>query len=54
MDAEHSGEFARCGDPVAWAKIAGVDEGAKLVTELDVERNVGFWLEMHWEHCLSP
>jgi hypothetical protein len=31
-----------------------VDEGAQLIAELDVQRDVTFWLEMHWEHCLSP
>jgi hypothetical protein len=54
MHAEHGGEFTAGGDAVAGAEVTGVDERAKLVTELDVKRNVGFWLEMHWEHCLSP
>jgi hypothetical protein len=54
MNAEHGGEFTAGGDTVAGAQVACVDEGAELVTELDVQRDVGFWLEMHWEHCLSP
>ena len=54
VDAEHGREFARGGDAVAGAKITGVDECAQLIAELDVQRDVGFWLEMHWEHCLSP
>ena len=54
VDAKHGGEFAAGGDAVAGAEIAGVDEGAKLITELNVQWDVGFWLEMHWEHCLSP
>ena len=54
MNAQHGGELAAGGDAVAGAQIAGVDKSAKLVAKLDVQGNVAFWLEMHWEHCLSP
>jgi hypothetical protein len=54
MNTQHGGELAAGGDAIAGAEVTGVDEGAELVTELDVEGNVGFWLEMDWEHCLSP
>ena len=36
MNAQHGGELAAGGDAVARAEVAGVDERAKLVTELDV------------------
>ena len=54
MHAEHGGEFAAGGDAVAVTQIAGMDEGAELVAQLDVERNVAFGLEMEWQHCLAP
>jgi hypothetical protein len=54
MNAQQGGELAAGGNAIAGAQVAGVDERAELVTELDVKRDVGFWLEMHWEHCLSP
>ena len=54
MNAQHRRELTAGGDAVARAQVTGVDEGAKLIAKLNVERNVGLWLEMHWEHCLSP
>ncbi len=54
MNTEHGGEFAAGRDAVAGAQVTGVDERAQLVTKLNVEGDVGFRLEMHWEHCLSP
>jgi hypothetical protein len=54
VDAEHGGELAAGGDAVAWAQITSMDQGAKLIAELNVQRDVGFWLEMDREHCLSP
>jgi hypothetical protein len=54
MNAQHGGELSAGGNAVAGAQVACVYQGAELITELDVKGNVGFWLEMHWEHCLSP
>jgi hypothetical protein len=54
VDAQHGGEFAAGGNAIAGAQIAGVDERAKLVTKLDVQRDVALRLEMKWQHCLSP
>src|SRR6267154_1379296 len=37
----------------ASSRLAGVYQGAKLVAQLDVERNVAFGLQMHRNHWLS-
>ena len=44
VNAELRREFAARGDAVAVAQFATMDEGAKLVAKLDVERNVAFGL----------
>ena len=44
VNAELCSEFAAGGDAVAVAQFAAMDEGAKLVAQLDVERNVAFGL----------
>ena len=44
VDAELPGEFTAGGNAVAGAELAGMDEGAELVAELDVQRNVAFGL----------
>jgi len=54
MNTESESEFAAGGDAVTGTKIASVDEGAELVAELDIERNVAFGLKVYWQHCLSP
>jgi hypothetical protein len=54
MDTKHLREFAAGGNAVAGVKVTGVNEGAKLVAELDVEGNVAFGLKVYWQHCLSP
>jgi hypothetical protein len=54
VNAQHGSELAAGGDAVTGTQITGVYESAKLVAKLDVQGNVTFWLEVHWEHCLSP
>jgi hypothetical protein len=54
VNAESRGEFSAGGDAVTWTEIASVDQGTELVTELDIEGNVGFGLKVYWQHCLSP
>ena len=54
MNTEHLREFAAGGNAVAGAKVTGMNEGAKLIAELNVERNVAFGLKVYWQHCLSP
>jgi hypothetical protein len=44
VNAELSGKLAAGGDAVARAKLARMNEGAKLVTQLDVQGNVTFGL----------
>ena len=44
VNAKLHGEFAAGGDAVPGAEIPGVDERAKLVAQLDIERNVTFGL----------
>ena len=39
-------EFTAGGNAVAGAKVAGVNEGAKLVTQLDIEGDVAFGLKV--------
>jgi hypothetical protein len=54
MNAEHGGEFAARWNAVAWAQVTRVHQGAQLVAKLNVERDVTLWLELKWQHCLSP
>src|SRR6267154_1190890 len=53
MHAEDGSELAAGRNAVARAKIASVYQRTKLVTQLDIERNVTFGLEMYGQHCLS-
>src|SRR5712672_608569 len=53
MDTEDGSEFAAGRNAVARAEIASVYQRAKLVAQLDIERNVTFGLEMYGQHCLS-
>jgi hypothetical protein len=46
MDAESESEFTAGGDAVAGTEIAGVDQGTKLVAQLDGEGNVAFGLKV--------
>jgi ABC-type sulfate/molybdate transport systems ATPase subunit len=54
VNTEHLREFAAGRNAVARAKVTGVNQGAKLIAELNVERNVAFGLKVYWQHCLSP
>jgi hypothetical protein len=46
MDAKRESEFAAGRDAVTGTKIAGVDQGTKLVAKLDVEWDVAFGLKV--------
>ena len=45
VDAQLRGKFAACGNALARAQIAAMNEGADLVAQLDVERDVTFGLQ---------
>jgi hypothetical protein len=45
-------EFAAGGDALTRAQIAGMNHGANLVAQLDIERNVALGLEMQGNHWL--
>src|ERR1700716_384163 len=53
MDAELHSEFAARRKGGSGAQFACVYQGAKLIAQLDVERNVAFGLQMHRNHWLS-
>src|SRR6267143_4520426 len=53
MDAELHSEFAARRKAVSKAQFACVYQGAKLVAQLDVERNVAFGLQMYRNHWHS-
>src|SRR5256885_11274836 len=53
MDAKNRGELAAGGNAITRTKVAGVNERAKLITQLDIEGNMTFGLEMYGQHCLS-
>ena len=44
VNAELAGQFAACGNAVARAKLARMDERAQLIAQLYVQRNVAFGL----------
>jgi hypothetical protein len=46
MDAEGKSEFTAGGDAVTGTEIAGVDQGTKLVAQLDVEGDMAFGLKV--------
>jgi hypothetical protein len=52
MDAQLRGELAAGGNAFAMAQIPAVNQGANLVAQLDVERNVALGLQMQWNHWL--
>jgi ABC-type sulfate/molybdate transport systems ATPase subunit len=54
MNTEHLRKFAAGGNAVAGAKVTSVNQGAKLIAELNVQGNVAFGLKVYWQHCLSP
>src|SRR6266566_8166861 len=53
VDAELQGKFTARRNAVSRTQIACVYQGAKLVAQLDVERNVTFRLQMHRDHWYS-
>src|SRR5882762_2126139 len=53
VDAELHSELAARRNAVPGTQIACVYQGAKLVAQLNVERNVAFGLQMHWNHWHS-
>src|SRR3981189_3710482 len=53
MDAELHREFAARWKAVSEAQFACVYQGAKLVAQLDVERNVAFGLQVYRNHWPS-
>jgi len=54
VHAEHSRKLAAGRNAVTGAQIARMNKGPQLIAKLDVQRNVTLWLEMEWQHCLSP
>src|SRR5215469_12209931 len=54
VHAQHGREFPACRNAVARTQITGMHQGAQLVAELNIERDVALRLEMKWQHCLSP
>jgi hypothetical protein len=46
VDTEGLGEFPARGDAVAGTKVTGVNKGAELVAELDVQRDMTFGLKV--------
>jgi len=52
VNAQLRGEFAACGNAFSGAQIASVNQGADLIAQLDVERDVAFGLEMERNHWL--
>ena len=52
VNAQLSGEFAAGGNALAGAQISAMNQGANLVAQLDVERNVTLGLQMQWNHWL--
>src|SRR4029077_15965543 len=54
VDAKHGSQLAARWNAVTRAQSSRMDEGAQLIAKLDVKGNVALWLEMNWQHCLSP
>jgi hypothetical protein len=52
VNAQLRGEFAACGNAFSRTQIASVNQGADLIAQLDVERDVAFGLEMERNHWL--
>jgi hypothetical protein len=44
VNTQLGGELAACGDAVPGAKFAGMDQGAELIAQLNIERDVAFGL----------
>ena len=44
VNAQLRSELAACRDAVTCAKLAGMDQGAKLIAKLNVKRDVAFGL----------
>jgi hypothetical protein len=54
VNAELHGKFTARRDTVSRTQIPCVYQGADLVAQLDIERNVAFRLQVDWNHWHSP
>jgi len=53
MHSEYRSELAAGWNAVSGTKVACMHKRAQLITQLDIEGNVTFGLEMYGQHCLS-